>query len=216
MADNYLEKKMEEWQQKPLTSSRKAVGGLAKLLLKNRSYRGYDPRFVVRADQLQRIIEVNSRIPSARNQQVLRFLPVLTDEAHKVLPHIKLGGALPHLHLPFPGTEPRTFIVICSTIPEDRYVSVDLGISAQSMLLQAVEIGLNGICIGAFDKEALRRELKLPLEPLLVLAIGRGAEEITLKPISADESHAYYRDEKGRHYVPKLRTEELILKREEE
>lgn len=216
MADNYLEKKMEEWQQKPLTSSRKAVGGLAKLLLKNRSYRGYDPRFVVRADQLQRIIEVNSRIPSARNQQVLRFRPVLADEAPKVLPHIKLGGALPHLHLPFPGTEPRAFIVICSTIPEDRYVSVDLGISAQSMLLQAVEIGLNGICIGAFDKEALRRELKLPLEPLLVLAIGRGAEEITLKPISADEPHAYYRDEKGCHYVPKLRTEELTLNREEE
>lgn len=212
MADNYLEKKMEEWQQKPSAAGRKAVGGLAKLLLKNRSYRGYDPRFEVRADQLRRIIEVNSRIPSARNQQVLRFRPVLTDEADKVLPHIKLGGALPHLHLPLPGTEPRAFVVICSTVPEDRYVSVDLGISAQSMLLQAVEIGLNGICIGAFDKEAVRRELNLELEPLLIVAIGRGAEQIKLTPITADASHTYYRDEAGVHYVPKLQTEDLILK----
>ena len=86
---------------------------------------------------------MNAKIPSARNQQVLRFRPVLADEAPKVLPHIRLGGALPELHLPLPGTEPNAFIIICSTVAEDRYVDIDLGISAQSMLLQAVEIGLN-------------------------------------------------------------------------
>ncbi|MDJ1645466.1 nitroreductase family protein, partial [Streptomyces pakalii] len=73
---------------------------------------------------------------------------MLADEAHKVLPHIRLGGALPALRLPFPGTEPNAFIIICSTVEENRYVDMDLGISAQSMLLQAAEIGLNGICIG--------------------------------------------------------------------
>lgn len=66
------------------------------------------------------MIEVNTRIPSARNQQVLRFRPVLADEAHKVLPHIRLGGALPALRLPFPGTEPNAFIIICSTVEENR------------------------------------------------------------------------------------------------
>ncbi len=212
MADNYLEKKMEEWREKPSAAGRKPLGGLMRLLLKNRSHRGYDPAFQVREDQLLRIIEVNRRIPSARNQQVLRFRPVRSDEADKVLPHIKLGGALPHLHLPFAGTEPRAFIVICSTVPEDRYVSVDLGISAQTMLLQAAEIGLNGICIGAFNREAVQQALALPYEPLLVLALGRGIEKIVLEEISAAESHAYWRDEKGIHHVPKVRTEELIIK----
>lgn len=212
MADNYLEKKMEEWRERSSTAGRKAIGGLARLLLKSRSHRGYDPTFQVREDQLQRIIAVNTRTPSARNQQVLRFRPVLDTEADKVLPHIKLGGALPHLNLPYPGTEPRAFIVICSTVPEDRYVSVDLGIAAQSMLLQAAEIGLNGICIGAFDREAILRELALPNEPLLILALGRGIEEIVLEEISAEEPHAYWRDEKGVHHVPKVRYEELIIK----
>ncbi len=211
MADNYLEKKMEEWRQKPSSEGRKAVGGLMRLLRKNRSHRGYDPEFRVREDQLQRIIAVNTLLPSARNQQVLRFRPVLAEEAQKVLPHIKLGGALPHLGLPFPGTEPRAFIVICSTIPEDRYVSVDLGIAAQSMLLQAVEIGLNGICIGAFHKEAIRQELSLPHEPLLILALGRGTEKILLEEISASDPHAYWRDENGEHHVPKVRLAELII-----
>lgn len=78
-----------------------AAGDIGTVTAENRSHRGYDTGFVVREDQLRRMIEVNTRIPSARNQQVLRFRPVLADEAHKVLPHIRLGGALPALRLPF-------------------------------------------------------------------------------------------------------------------
>ena len=152
-------------------ASRRPLVTLSRLLLKNRSHRGYDPRFIVREDQLRRIIGVNTRIPSARNQQVLRFRPVLADEAPGVLAEIRLGGALPELHLPLPGTGPNAFIIVCSTVPEDRYVDIDLGISVQSMLLQAAEIGLNGICIGAFDKERIRQKFHLESEPLLILAM---------------------------------------------
>lgn len=76
-------------------ASRRPLVTLSRLLLKNRSHRGYDPRFIVREDQLRRIIGVNTRIPSARNQQVLRFRPSLADEAPGVLAEIRLGGALP-------------------------------------------------------------------------------------------------------------------------
>lgn len=210
MADNYLGRKMEEYAARAAAPARRPQATLERLLLKNRSYRGYDPRFIVREDQLRRIIDVNGRIASARNRQVLRFRPVLADEAGRVLPHIRMGGALPELHLPLPGSEPNAFIIICSTVPEDRYVDIDLGISVQSMLLQAVEIGLNGLCIAAFDREPIRREFGLRYEPLLLLAIGKGAERIELRAIGADESRDYYREE-GVHIVPKLRTEELIL-----
>ena len=130
MADNYLEKRMEDYLSQQPTKRRQAT--LRRLLLHNRSYRGYDSKFVVRPDQLHRIIEVATLCPSARNQQVLRFRPVTHEEAHKVLPHIRLGGALPELNLPFAGTEPNAFIVICATVEESHYVSVDLGIVAQS------------------------------------------------------------------------------------
>lgn len=210
MADNYLGKKMED-HMRALAPKRATTRSFMRLLEKNRSHRSFDSTFKVREDQLHRIIEVATKIPSARNQQVLRFRPVLADEAHKVLPHIRLGGALPELHLPEKGSEPNAFIVICSTVPEERYVSVDLGIAAQSMLLQAVEIGLNGICIGAFDRGAVQRELSLDLEPLLVLAIGRGTDNIRLVEINESENHSYYRRD-GVHYVPKVRLEELIIK----
>ena len=212
MADNYLGRKMEEYRARAEAPVHRPAVTLTRLLLRNRSCRGYDPRFVVREDQLRTLIEVNTRIPSARNQQVLRFRPVLSDEAPLLMPLIRLGAALPELHLPLPGTEPNAFIVICSTVPENRFVDMDLGISAQSMLLRAAEIGLNGICIGAFNPVRVRETLHLPYDPLLILAIGRGAEHIELTEIAADEDHAYYRRD-GVHYVPKVRLDDLLIGR---
>ena len=189
----------------------KKVATLNKLLRRNRSYRGYDTSFEVRADQLRRIIETATLCPSARNQQVLRFRPVLRNESDKVLKHIRLGGALPELHLPFPGTEPQAFIVICSTVEESKYVDIDLGIVAQTMLLQATELGLGGICIGAFDHAEIKEVLNLPYEPVLVIAFGRPSEHIELVECSEGDSLTYYRKD-GTHYVPKIRVDDLIIK----
>lgn len=210
MADNYLGKKMEDFLAGKTATSKRTMT-FAKLVAKNRSYRGYDNSFTVRKDQLRRIMEVVPACPSARNQQVLRLRPVLAAEADKVLPFIRLGGALRDIKLPLPGTEPHAFIVICSTVAEDKYVNMDIGIIAQTMLLQATEIGLNGICIGAFDHEAVQKSLELPYEPLLIVAIGKGAEKIQMVGISEGESHNYYRQD-GVHFVPKLPLDKIVLK----
>jgi nitroreductase len=160
---------------------------------------------------LERIVGVCTKIPSARNQQVLRFRLVTRDSgANQVLPLIKMGAALPDLHLPFPGTEPEAFIVICSTVDESPLVDIDLGIATQSMLLKAAEMGLNGLIIGAFNRTKLQETLDLPYPPLLVLAIGKGDEHIELIPIDEGENHSYYRKE-GIHYVPKVRIADLII-----
>ena len=209
MADGFMENKMESYLAGKHRSSY-THQTLTDLLRKNRSCRGYDASFKVTEEHLEKIIAVNTLLPSARNQQVLRFRPVLSDEAPEVLKHIHLGGALKELHLPFPGTEPNAFIVICTAGPEDRYVNMDIGISAQSMLLKAVEIGLNGICIGAFEKEPVKAALGLEYEPLLILAIGKGIEKIELTEIGAEEPHAYYRQD-GIHFVPKVRLKDLII-----
>lgn len=211
MADNYLEKRYEEVFGAGRTKIRRVGHTLDELLTRNRSYRGYNKNYVVRREELERIVGVCSKIPSARNQQVLRFRLVTHDTgADIVLQNIKLGAALPELHLPFPGTEPEAFIVVCSTVPENKMVDIDLGIAIQSMLLKAVEMGLNGIVIGAFDKAKIEKGLELPYEPLMIVAIGKGAEKIALTNIAPEESHAYYRAD-GTHYVPKIATKDLII-----
>jgi nitroreductase len=211
MADNYLEKRYEETLGSGKIRVKKIGHTVEELLLKNRSTRGYKKAYQVSRSELERIVAVCSRIPSARNQQVLRFRLVTHDSgADQVLPLVKMGAALPELHLPFPGTEPEAFIIVCSTVEENPMVDIDLGIAAQSMLLKAVEMGLNGLIIAAFNRAKLQEALALPYPPLLVLAIGKGDERIELTPISEGESHAYYRKE-GIHYVPKVRMNDLII-----
>ena len=85
-----------------------------------------------------------------------------------------------------------------------------IGHTIDELLLKAVEMGLNGLIIAAFNRTKLQEVLALPYPPLLVLAIGKGDERIELTPIGEGESHAYYRKE-GIHYVPKVRAGELII-----
>ena len=210
MADNFLEKRMEKYRSHSTASSSVKKDGLASLLLKNRSTRGYDASYMVRADQLRRIVAVNSKVASARNRQPLRFRLVTSDEACKVLPYVRMGAGLKELHLPLEGTEPNAFIVVCSAIEPRNSTYVDLGISAQSMLLQAVEIGLNGLCIMDFDAAELVDSLQLPYKPLLVIAVGKSGEKVKLVEINEEDDHAYYRKE-GVHYVPKVVVEDLII-----
>ena len=209
MADNYLEKKFEELREKRPVIKRNHLS-LDTLLHRNRSYRGYDPSRVVTREELMKMVESTTMVPSGKNQQTLRYRLVTADESDKVLSLIRLGAALPELHLPFPGTEPRAFLVICSTIPENPVLDIDLGIAAQSLLLKAVEMGLNGIIIRAFDPGKMQAALGLELVPLLVIAIGKGAENIYLKPVETGESLSYYRKD-GVHFVPKLKAEDLII-----
>lgn len=216
MADNYLENKFEELHSRSKTAkpvkpySVPHYLNFNSLLLKNRSYRGYDSTRVISRDELFQIVGVADKIPSARNQQVLRFKLLCGADAIKMHPLVRLGGALPELHLPLPQTEPSAYIILCSTVAETRWVDMDLGIAAQSMLLQAVSMGLNGICIGAFDKQVVTKTFELPYEPLLIIAFGKGAEQIQITHIKENENHSYYRQD-GLHLVPKIPAQDLLI-----
>lgn len=211
MADNYLEKRYEETLGSGKIRVKRVGHTVDELLTKNRSYRGYNKSYVVSRAELERIVGVCTRIPSGCNQQTLRYFLVTKETgADRLLPLVKMGAALPELHLPFPGTEPEAFIVCCSVTAESKLVDIDLGIALQSMALKAVEMGLNTLMIGAFNREKLRQEFELPYEPLMVLAVGKGAERIELVPTDADAPRAYYRQD-GVHYVPKVRLTDLII-----
>ena len=211
MADNYLENKFDQLQKARKVVVKRNNPSLDTLLHKNRSHRGYDKSRVVTEDELRKIVAVNPLLPSGMNRQALRFKLVTRDTgAEKVLRRIRLGVALPELHLPLPGTEPEAFILVCATVPEDRIVDIDLGISLQSMGLKAVEMGLNALIICAYDKLAVQEDFGLVYPPLAILAVGKGSESIFLKPVAEGETLKYYRVD-GVHFVPKIRVEDLLL-----
>lgn len=211
MADNYLERREEALRNTGRTIVRRNTPSLDTLLLRSRSHRAYDTSYCVAMRQLEAIVSVNGKIPSGRNAQTLRFKLIHVQSGGRDFCRLlHLGGYLPELHLPAPGTEPQAFIIVCSTVQESPTVDIDLGISLQSMALKAVEIGLNALIVRAFDRDEVKKALELPLEPLAVLAVGKGLDKIELKEVSAGSDLRYFR-ENGVHYVPKLRIEDLLL-----
>ena len=231
MADNYLEKRYEEvfgaGAQKKNVAKRISPS-LNTLLVKNRTVRRYRQDFNVTADQLRTIVGVNAEVASAMNRQALRFHIVASDgvaagrdsgtlsEAEAVRRILFREQMLPYA--------PGAFIIVCTSVPEDRYMDIDLGISLQSMALKAVEAGLNCLIKGNIDRDKLRALLETScggtasggsIEPLAVLCVGKSAESVFLKPVTAEEAGAapdltpYTKD--GVHYVPKLRPEDLIV-----
>lgn len=211
MADNYLEKREEALRAGGRTIVRRNTPSLDTLLLKNRSHRAYDTSYSVAMRQLEAIVSVNDKIPSGHNAQTLRFK--LMDEksgGDTFCRFLRLGAYLPELKLPSPGTEPKAFIIVCATEPETPRIDIDLGISLQSMALKAVEIGLNALIVRAFDRNAVKDALGLPIEPVAVLAIGKGADKIELKTVPEGSDLRYYRQD-GTHIVPKLSIEDLLL-----
>ena len=212
MADNYLEKREEALRSAGKTVVRRNTPSLDTLLLRNRSHRAYDNSYAVAMRQLEAIVSVNNKIPCSKNGQVLRFK--LLDAANggrDFCRFLRFGAYLPELHLPAAGTEPQAFVVICSTVPESPSVDLDLGISLQSMALKAVEIGLNALIVRAFNRQEVKDALGLELEPLAVLAVGKGLDRIELQEVPAGSDLRYYRKD-GKHIVPKLRIEDILLK----
>ncbi len=186
------------------------------LAKKCRSYRGYNEKRIISKEELMDIIDSVRLCPAYGNNQPLKFCPVWEkDEVEKVLAQTKWAAALPELDLPFDGTHPTAFIVICEDKDIDpvteRY-RIDVGITAYAMVLTATDMGLGGLMIGNFNAAGIREVLSLPenLVPQLVIALGEPVETVVLTDVGEDGSTKYYRDENNVHYVPKRALEDIV------
>ncbi len=189
---------------------------LKDLVLKNRSYRGYDHTYHFTRAELEDYVDHARLCPSSVNKQPLKYyLAWEEEEVAKIQAETRWARALQPTTLPRPGKEPTAFIVICQDDQIDpsltRYMK-DVGIVAQTMLLAAVEAGQGGCMIGNFTAEAVRQVLSLPenLHPLLIVAFGKPDENIVLVDVQNGETN-YYRDAEDTHYVPKRSLQDELI-----
>ncbi len=187
------------------------------LVKQARSHRGFRQDRKVTRQELEHLVECARFTPVARNDQVLKYyLAEKPETVAAIQPLTKWAGALAELHLPRKGAEPVAYIVICldgSLAENPAPYQRDVGIVAQTMLLAAAEMGLNGCMIGSFAAGELREKLGLPeaIKPQLLLALGEGTDRIVMTDVGEDGSTTYYRDAEDTHYVPKRTLEQLIL-----
>lgn len=189
------------------------------VVLKNRSYRGFDESYKFTREEMLDIVDTMRLCASSANIQPLKYyISYEHDEVEQILQFTHFGGALPELHLPRTGSHPTAFIVICQDLSISQNLNQfqkDVGIVAQTALLQVAEKGLGGLMIGNFQAEDIRKLLAFSenIKPQLVLALGKPNEEIIITDIPESGATKYYRDENDKHYVPKRKLEDILLSR---
>jgi nitroreductase len=190
------------------------MGMFGDLVRRNRSYRRFDETQDISYGELEQMIEAARLSPSAANKQPLKY--ILCNQRNlnpQVFSTLAWAGYLKDWPGPAEGERPTAYIVILGDREISTSFGCDHGIAAQSILLQAVELGYGGCIIGSVDRKTLKDILQIPdqYEVLLVIALGKPIEQVTLTTTQGDIK--YWRDSHQIHYVPKRPLQEIIIKR---
>lgn len=132
------------------------------LVIQNRTFRGFDESFKVGRETLLELVDLTRFTASSANLQPLKYFAACEKEVvDRIQPLTKWAGALSHLNLPYPGTRPTAFIVICqdNSISAAAGMLKDVGIAAQTITLGAAEKGLGCCMIGSYDLPKLKEAL---------------------------------------------------------
>jgi nitroreductase len=184
------------------------------LIMKNRSYRRFDPSVPVTQEQLARWTELARFSASGRNMQPLKYV-ICSDKQmnDKIFPNLGWAGYLTDWAGPAEGERPSAYIAVLldRLLADDCYC--DDGIAIQSILLGAAEDGFGGCIVGTVNRKRVAGIFDLPenLEILWIIALGKPAEKVVLETARGGDIK-YWRDKEEIHHVPKRPPDELIYK----
>ena len=180
-----------------------------------RSYRRFHEEERIPYEELKDMVDTARITGSAANSQALKYKIICRrEECARIFPTIGWAAALTDWDGPEPGERPSAYIIMVCDLSIGKNRQWDEGITAQTIMLAAVEKGYGGCMMLSFERTALCRILNLDLErafPELVLALGKPKEQVEIVPVGEDGSTTYYRDENQVHYVPKRQLKDVLL-----
>lgn len=187
---------------------------LLDLIKKSRSYRRFYQDHTIDYKELELMVEAARLSPSSRNIQPLKYMIVNQIELNnQIFPFLAWAGYL-DWDGPVEGERPSAYIIQILDKSITSQYSCDHGITAQSILLQATELGYGGCIIASVKREALGLLLSISndkYEIINIIALGKPKEEVIIRNLT-DNNYKYWRDDNQIHYVPKRRLEDIILK----
>jgi nitroreductase len=183
-------------------------------VLKNRSYRRFYEDQTVTIETLKELVDLARLTPSGANLQPLKYiLSCEPDKNALIFQHLAWAGYLKDWDGPVKGERPSAYIIILGDTEIAKTFGCDYGITAQTILLGAVDKGLGGCMLASIKKEELRKALNIPAqyEILLALAIGKPKETVVIDKLEQGKDIKYWRDAQNVHHVPKRELKDIIL-----
>ncbi|MEA1967362.1 MAG: nitroreductase family protein [Thermodesulfobacteriota bacterium] len=187
---------------------------LLDLIKSNRSCRRFDQSVKVESAFLRDLVELARLSASAGNLQPLKYMISADEEKNQeIFSCLGWAAYLKDWKGPGEGEKPSAYIVIVGDKTITGNFRCDHGIAAQSILLGAREKGFAGCMLAAINHKKLRSFLDIDekKEILLVIALGKSAEEVRLEKLGPGGDIKYWRDENSIHHVPKRSLDELIV-----
>lgn len=188
---------------------------LKDLVYNCRSYRRFYENVKISDAELKDLADLARLTASTANSQALKFRLVNTEEENSlVYPHLSWAGALPDWDGPEEGERPAAYIVVAEDSVLGKNKLMDVGITAQTIMLGAVEKGYGGCMLANVQRGQLAQALHIDSDRYtirLVLALGKPREEVKVVPVGGNGEVKYYRDENQVHYVPKRSLEDILL-----
>ncbi len=187
---------------------------LKDLILKNRSCRRFFEDYKVDKQILKELVDLARLSPSAGNVQPLKYILSCDPEKNtKIFSTLAWAGYLEDWSGPEVGERPSAYIVILGDRELKPKFTWDHSIAATSIVFGAAEKDLAGCILAAIDRKKLCQSLDIPdrYEVLLVVALGKGKENIQIDALGQDGDIKYWRDKNGTHHVPKRSLDSIIL-----
>ncbi|MBA7658434.1 hypothetical protein ES703_66385 [subsurface metagenome] len=187
---------------------------LRDLIVKNRSYRRFYQEVPIDMATLKELVDLARLSASAANKQPLKYILSCQPEKNALIfPCLRWAGYLKDWRGPAEGERPSAYIIVLGDTRISPSFLCDHGVAAQSILLGATEKGLGGCILAAVQRTKLSKILKIPehYEILLVLALGKPREKVTLETVGPDGDIKYWRDKDQVHHVPKRKLDDIIV-----
>lgn len=189
---------------------------MRELIEKTRSYRRFDQSTPLPREVLLDILNAARLTPSGANLQSIRYLPVtLPDEVAFLTENAKWAAYLADWQGPSKKEAPTAWVLLLSPA-EAPAPGIDLGITAQTILLTATSLGYGGCMFLSIDRARIAERFGINgnMRIDLAIALGKPAETVRIKEAERGEDLRYYRDELDRHIVPKLPLAQRLYKTE--
>ncbi|RLF54271.1 MAG: nitroreductase [Thermoplasmata archaeon] len=161
-------------------------------------------------DFLVNLVDAGRLAPSGANLQPIEYV-IVNDKriCEKIFSALRWAGYIKPEWRPAEGERPVAYIVILVQEGRSPFSDVDVGLSAENIMLLAWSHGVGSCMLGNIDREMIREILGVPDGYRIhsVIALGFPAEKSVVEESDAVE---YWRDEDGVMHVPKRRIKDIV------
>ena len=173
------------------------------LVKSNRTCRRYDGTKSITRQDLLDLVDLVRYTPSGMNKHA------------KIFRTLFWAGYIKDWDGTIEGERPGGYILVFEDINYGKPMPEDIGIAAQTIALGARAEGKAVCIIKSFKKNEIKEILGISdnLNPILAISIGYPLEEVVIDDIHAGDDIKYYRDQDQVHHVPKIVTEDLLVKK---